>query len=196
MAMTKGRQTQQQKATTSKEVSEVRALWRAGKVTKPEYVKFRNQIHLLELQASKGDVDEEEARRVGQTLLADLVVGNGGKGAAHKRPEWCTRARKRRCRGAARRPSVPGPRPSMFPRPARRRQYSDRITPGGVRMRKHHTKWQRTRRKWWQQLLNNKRGPSSVAEDEAELNPTTQRLIPTPRRRKSKGIWRVVTLGT
>ena len=63
MAMTKDRQTQQQKAETSKEVSEARTLWRAGKVTKPEYVEYRNQIHLLELQASKGDMNGEETRR-------------------------------------------------------------------------------------------------------------------------------------
>ena len=138
MAMIKDRQTQQQKAATSKEVSETRALWRAGNMTKLEYVKFRNQIHLLELQASKGDMDGEEARRARQTLLADLV-GSGRKGAARKIPEWRTRARTRRCRGAFRRPSVPGPRPSKFPRPARRRQYDCRITPGSVKMRKRST---------------------------------------------------------
>ena len=160
-------------------------------MTKPDYVKFRNQIHLLELQASKGDMDGEEARRAIQTLLADLAE-SGRKGAAHKRPEWRTRARTRRFRGAARRPSVLGPRPSRLPRPARRRQYGDRITTGGVRMRKHHNKWQRTRRKRWKQLLNNKRNPASIAEGEAELNPTTQRLIRTPRRRKGKGIRWVV----
>ena len=79
--MTKDSQTQQRKATTSKEVSEARALWRARKVTKPEYARFCNQIHLLELQASKEDMDKEKARRIKQTLLADLD-GSGRKSAA------------------------------------------------------------------------------------------------------------------
>ena len=42
-------------------------------MTKPEYAHFRNQVYLLELQASKEDMDGDEARRVRRTLLADLV---------------------------------------------------------------------------------------------------------------------------
>ena len=134
-------------------------------------------------------------RRGSQKGQTDTVSGSGRKrekGAAHKRTEWRTRARTRGCQGATRRPSVPGPRPSRFPRPARRRQYDSRITSGGVRMRKHHNEWQQTRRKRWQQLLNIKRDPASVAEGEAELTPIIQRLIPTHRKRKGKGIRRVV----
>ena len=164
-------------------------------MTKAEYVQFCNQIHLLDLQASKGGMGKEEARRIRQTLLADLA-GSGRKSATHERPKRRRRARTRRCQSAARRPSVPGPRPSRPPRPARRRQYDRRITPRRVRMRKHHNKWQRTGRKRWQQLLNNKRDPASVAEVEAELNPTTQRLIPTPRKRKGKRNLQVINLGT
>ena len=193
-AMTKDRQTQQQKAETRKEVSKAKALWRLGKVSKPEYIQFCNRICLLELQASKGDMDKEEVMRIKQTLLASLA-GSRRKSAAHQRPKRRTKARTRRCQGATRRPS-PRLRPSRLLRPARGRQYDKRITPGGVRMYKHHNKWQKTRRKWWQQLLNNKRDPASVTEGEVELNPTTQRLIPTPRNKKGKGIRRVVNLGT
>ena len=75
-ARTEDRQTQQRKATTSKEVSEARALWRAGKVTKPEHAQFCNQIHLLELQASKGDMDGGRRRQEGQT---DTASGSGRK---------------------------------------------------------------------------------------------------------------------
>ena len=53
----------------------------------------------------------------------------------------------------------PRARPSRFPRLTRRRQYESRITPDRVRMRKHHNKWQRTRRKRWQQLLNGYQHP-------------------------------------
>ena len=42
-------------------------------MTKPDYVKLCNQIHLLDLQVSKGDMDKEVTRRARQTLLADLV---------------------------------------------------------------------------------------------------------------------------
>ena len=38
-------------------------------VTKPVYVHFCNQIHLLDLQA-KGNKDGEEARKVRQYLMA------------------------------------------------------------------------------------------------------------------------------
>ena len=37
-------------STNSKKVSKIKAFWRAGEVTKPEYVRLCNQIHLLDLQ--------------------------------------------------------------------------------------------------------------------------------------------------
>ena len=81
MVMTKDCKTQQQKAATRKEVSKAKVFWRAGKVSKPEYVQFCNRVHLLELQVSKGDTIEEKARRIKQTLLANLA-GSGRKSAA------------------------------------------------------------------------------------------------------------------
>ena len=48
-------------------------MWRAGEVLKPEYVRFCNQIHLLDLQA-KGDKDSEETKRAKQDLMTELVV--------------------------------------------------------------------------------------------------------------------------
>ena len=38
--------------------------------------------------------------------------------------------------------------------------------------------------KWWEQLLNNKGHADFVARGAAELNPSTQRLIPAPKKRK------------
>ena len=66
-------QARPRKSANSEEVSKIKALWRAGEVTKPEYVKFCNQIHLLELQANEGDEDGEEARKAKQNLMMDLV---------------------------------------------------------------------------------------------------------------------------
>ena len=40
-------------------------------MTKPEYVCFCNKIHLLDIQASKGDMDGEEARKAKQDLMMD-----------------------------------------------------------------------------------------------------------------------------
>ena len=48
-------------------------MWRAGDATKPEYIRFCNHIHLLDLQANKGDKDREEARKAKQDLMAELV---------------------------------------------------------------------------------------------------------------------------
>lgn len=63
-------------------------------------------------------------------------------------------------------------------------------------MRKYYNKWQRIRRKRWDQLLSNKRDAASVVEGAAELNPTTQRLIPAPRKRKGgKRNLRVINKG-
>ena len=42
-------------------------MWQAGEVTKPVYVRFCNQSHLLDLQA-KGDKGGEEARKAKQDL--------------------------------------------------------------------------------------------------------------------------------
>ena len=55
-------QARPRKSTNSEEISKIKALWWAGEVTKPKYVKFCNQIHLLDLHANKGDKDGEGAR--------------------------------------------------------------------------------------------------------------------------------------
>ena len=41
-------------------------------MAKPVYVRFYNQIHLLDLQI-KGNKDTEEARKTKQDLVAELV---------------------------------------------------------------------------------------------------------------------------
>ena len=85
-----------------------------------------------------------------------------------------------------RKPSVVVPRTRRLPRPVRRRQGDCRIIFGVTRMRKHHNKWQRLRRKRWDLLLDNKRDAEFVAEGAAQLNTTNQLMIPTPRKRKGK----------
>ena len=42
-------------------------------MTKPEYVRFCNQIHLLDLQANKGGKDGEATKKAKQDLVIDLV---------------------------------------------------------------------------------------------------------------------------
>ena len=66
-------QARPKKSTNNEEISKVEALWRAGEVTKPKYVKFCNQIHLLDLQANKRGEDGEGARKAKQNLMMDLV---------------------------------------------------------------------------------------------------------------------------
>ena len=41
-------------------------------MTKPEYVEFCNQIHLLDFQANKGDGDWEATRKT-KNFVVDLV---------------------------------------------------------------------------------------------------------------------------
>ena len=93
-------------------------------MSKPEYVQFCNQIHLLDLQVSKGDMDGGVARRARQALLVDLV-GCRAKSAAHKEPKQRTGAQTIRSRAPARMPPSTGYRPNKLPRPARRRQHGD-----------------------------------------------------------------------
>ena len=70
-------------------------------MSKPEYIQFCNWIHLLELQASKGDMDGEKIRNIKQTLLVDLV-GSDRKSAALESQNGA-KAGTRRCQGAVRR---------------------------------------------------------------------------------------------
>ena len=65
-------QSRPRRPTSSEEVSKAKAMWRAGEVTKPAYVCFCNQIHLLDLQV-KGDKDTQEVRKAKQELIAELV---------------------------------------------------------------------------------------------------------------------------
>ena len=74
----------------------------------------------------------------------------------------------------------------------KRVQCDGRIIPGGTRIRKHRNKWQRPRRKRWDLLLNKKQDAEFVAEGAAELHPTTQRMIPAPKKRKGKRNLRVI----
>ena len=66
------------RSTSNEEVSKAEAMWRAGEVTKPAYVRFCNQIHLLDLQA-KGDKNREEVRKAKQDLMAELVGSKAAK---------------------------------------------------------------------------------------------------------------------
>ena len=164
-------------------------------MTKPEYVQFCNRIHLLDLRASKGDMDREEAGRARQTLMAELA-GSGTKGAAREEPRQRTGALTWSRQAPSRRPPATEPRPRRLPRPVKRRKYDGRIIPGGVRTRKHYNKWQKLRRKRWDELLNSKRDAESVVKGAAELTQTTQRLIPAPRKRRGKRNLRVINLRT
>ena len=45
-------------------------------------------------------------------------------------------------------------------------------------------KWQQSRHKRWDRLLNIKRGAETAAEGAREFDPANQRLVPKPRKRK------------
>ena len=118
------------------------------------------------------------------------------RGPSTMQAKTTERLQTRRWQASLREPAVAGQRTRRLPpRPVKRRQCDGRITPGGVRMRKHHNKWQRLN-KWWDHLFNNKRDTESVAEGATELHLTIQRLIPAPRKRKGKRNLRVINLGT
>ena len=138
--------------------------------------------------------DGAGARKAKQNHMTKLVgskTGDQVQGRPKQRKGPQTQIRQ----ASPREPAVAGPRPRRLPRPVKRRQCDDRITYGGVRMRKHHNKWQRLN-KWWDHLFNNKRDTESVAEGATELHLTIQRLIPAPRKRKGKRNLRVINLGT
>ena len=63
-------QSRPRRSTSNGEVSKAKAMWWTGEVTKPEYVRFCNQIHLFGLQ----DKDSEDSRKAKQDLLSELVV--------------------------------------------------------------------------------------------------------------------------
>ena len=55
---------------------------------------------------------------------------------------------------------------------------------GGVKIRKHYNKWQQSRRRQWDCMMNVKRSAESVAEGAAQVTLTTQKMMPAPRRKK------------
>ena len=77
-------------------------------MTKPKYVNFCNQIHLLDLRANKGGKDGEEARKAKQDLMTDLVgrkTNNQVKGKLEQRKG----PQARRRQAPLRRTAVTGP---------------------------------------------------------------------------------------
>ena len=113
--------------------SKIKALWWAREVTKPDYVKLCNQIHLLDLQGNKGDEDGEEARKAKQNLMMDLV-GRKMTHRAQNKPEQAKGLQTRSQQASPRRPAVAGSRPWRPPRQAKRRQCNGRIIPGETRI--------------------------------------------------------------
>ena len=72
------RRPRQRKAATRKEVSMARALWRAGKVPKPEYVQFCNRIHLRlhyfhKMQNAMLILSQDKQEKIAQKLLLRVV---------------------------------------------------------------------------------------------------------------------------
>ena len=121
------------KSTNSEEVSKIKALWWAREVTKPDYVKLCNQIHLLDLQDNKGGEDREEATKAKQNLMMDLV-GRKMTHRAQNKPEQAKGLQTRSQQASPRRPAVAGSRPWRPPRQAKRRQCNGRIIPGETRI--------------------------------------------------------------
>ena len=105
-------------------------------MTKPEYVRFCNQIHLLDLQANKGDKDGEEARKAKQDLVAELV-GSKAANRARDKSQQRKGQQARRRQASPRKPSAAAPRTGRLPRPE---AGDGRIIPGGTRIRKDHNK--------------------------------------------------------
>ena len=188
-------QSRPRRSTNNEEVSKVKTMCRAGDVTKPECVRFCNQIPLFDLQASKEDKNREEARKAKQDLMMDFV-GSKTTNRVQGKPKQQKRQQAWSQQAPPRKPTVAGHELVGYSDRKKRRQCDGRIIPGETRIRKHHNKWQRLRRNRWDYLLNNKRDTESTAEGAAELHPTTQRLIPAPRKRKGKrNLW-VINLGT
>ena len=107
-------------------------------MTKPWYVRFCNQIHLLDLQA-KGDKDSEETKKAKQDLMAELVVSKAAN-RAQRKPHQRKVQQARRRQASPKKPSVATTRIRRLPRPVKRRQGDGRIIPGGTRIQKHHNK--------------------------------------------------------
>ena len=60
-------------------------MWQARKVTKPEYIKLCNWIHLLDLQVNKESMARENTKQVKHTLMAKSI-GSKAKARAYDIP--------------------------------------------------------------------------------------------------------------
>ena len=146
-------------------------MWRAGEVIKLVYVRFCNQIHLLDLQA-KGDKGGEVVRKTKQDLLMELVGIKTTNQVQHQSKQQKGQQTRRRQAIPWEPTDVGTQTRRILLRPGKGRQCDGRVITGGTRMRKHHNKRQRLRQKQWGLLLNNKRDAESVAEGGTELHPT------------------------
>ena len=177
--------TQTSKRMANGKLNRAKAIWRSGRVTKPDYQHFCNQLHLHQQLVNQGSMEADDFRIAIETLMEQLTK-SPSKNTDRPCPNQRTNAVERK------RHNPPGGRTLRNPKPKERGcigkgkkgERTDIIVLGGARIRKRYNKWQQIRRMRWDSLLNVKQSAESVAEGAAQITLTTQRMMPAPRRKK------------
>ena len=174
-----------------------REIWLMGRVTKWEYHHFCNQVHAYQQSLKEGSIQPEGFQRSVEIMMEQLARNTHWR-KARSRQTQSTNNKGRETRSSPGK-CQPEPKPRMHGiyRRGKKGGHIEMTNYGGVKVQKHHNRWQRSRRRWWDSILNVKRSAESVAEGAAQVTLTTQRLMPAPRRKKKrKQILRLPIAGT
>ena len=196
---TKGttRRTQEPKTKVDTELNRARDLWLMGRVSKWEYHHFCNQVHTCQQSLKEGRMQPEGFQRSIEILMEKLARNTQWRKARSCQKQSSNSKEKEQQGPPGKCRPEPKPRVRGTYRRGKKGGHTEMTNYGGVKVRKHHNKWQRSRRRWWDSILNVKRSAESVAEGAAQVTLTTQRLMPAPRRKKKrKQLLRLPIAGT
>ena len=185
---TKGtaRRTQEPKTTVDSELNRARDIWLMGRVSKWEYHHFCNQVHTYQQLLKEGSIHSEGFQRSIEILMEQLVRNTHWRKARSSQKQSPNNKGREPHGPPGKCQPEPKPRMHGIYRRGKKGGHTEMEIYGGVKVRKHYNRWQRSRRRRWDSILNVKRSAESVAEGAAQVTLTTQRMMPAPKRKKKR----------
>ena len=168
------------------ELNRAREIWMMGRITKWEYHHFCNQVHACQQSLKVGSIQPEGFQRSVQIMMEQLVHDTHWRKACSKQKQSPNNKGREPYSPLGKCQPEPKPRMHGIYRRGKRGGHTEMAIYGGVKVRKHYNRWQRSRRRRWDSILNVKRSAESVAEGAAQVTLTTQRMMPAPRRKKKR----------
>ena len=157
-----------------------------GRVTKWEYHHFCNQVHACQQSLKEGSIQPEGFQRSVQIMMEQLVHNTHWRKACSKQKQSPNNKGREPYSPLGKCQPEPKPRMHGIYRRGKRGGHTEMTIYGEVKVQKHYNRWQRSRRRRWDSILNVKRSAESVAKGAAQVTLTTQRMMPAPRRKKKR----------